>query len=39
MLDPMRAAGIQNVLALRGDPPQGETEWTATEAASSMRAS
>ena len=31
MLDPMRDAGIENVLALRGDPPQGETEWTATE--------
>src|SRR4051794_6468196 len=30
-LDRMRQAGIQNVLALRGDPPQGETEWTATE--------
>ena len=27
----MREAGIDNVLALRGDPPQGETEWTATE--------
>jgi len=30
-LDRMRDAGIVNVLALRGDPPQGETEWTATE--------
>ena len=31
MLDAMRAAGILNVLALRGDPPPGETEWTATD--------
>ena len=30
-LDRMRDAGIENVLALRGDPPQGESEWTATE--------
>jgi methylenetetrahydrofolate reductase (NADPH) len=30
-LDRMRDAGIDNVLALRGDPPQGQTEWTATE--------
>ena len=30
-LDRMRDAGIKNVLALRGDPPLGETEWTATE--------
>src|SRR5919205_861072 len=30
-LDQMRDAGIENVLALRGDPPAGETEWTATE--------
>jgi len=30
-LDRMREAGIENVLALRGDPPQGQTEWTATE--------
>src|SRR4051794_28570202 len=28
-LDEMREAGIENVLALRGDPPQGETEWKA----------
>src|SRR4029079_12961867 len=31
MLDTMRDAGIENVLALRGDPPAGETEWSATE--------
>ena len=31
MLDAMRDAGIKNVLALRGDPPAGETEWKATE--------
>jgi methylenetetrahydrofolate reductase (NADPH) len=29
-LDEMRGVGIDNVLALRGDPPQGETEWRAT---------
>src|SRR5829696_5111827 len=31
MLDTMRDAGIENVLALRGDPPRGQSEWTATE--------
>src|SRR5919199_1394994 len=30
-LDRMRDAGVDNVLALRGDPPQGQDEWTATE--------
>jgi methylenetetrahydrofolate reductase (NADPH) len=30
-LDRMREAGIANVLALRGDPPRGQEEWTATE--------
>lgn len=29
-LDEMREGGIENVLALRGDPPQGETEWKQT---------
>jgi methylenetetrahydrofolate reductase (NADPH) len=27
MLDGIAASGIENVLALRGDPPQGEAEW------------
>jgi methylenetetrahydrofolate reductase (NADPH) len=31
ILDTMRDAGIDNVLALRGDPPPGQAEWTATE--------
>src|SRR3954451_18007864 len=30
-LDLMRERGVENVLALRGDPPQGQDEWTATE--------
>jgi methylenetetrahydrofolate reductase (NADPH) len=30
-LDEMQAAGIDNVLALRGDPPAGEEEWVATD--------
>jgi methylenetetrahydrofolate reductase (NADPH) len=27
ILDDLSGAGIENVLALRGDPPRGETEW------------
>jgi len=30
-LDEMRDAGVENVLALRGDPPDGQTEWQKTE--------
>ena len=30
-LDRMAAAGLDNVLALRGDPPAGAAEWTKTE--------
>ena len=30
-LQEIRAAGIDNVLALRGDPPRGQTEWVASE--------
>jgi methylenetetrahydrofolate reductase (NADPH) len=28
ILDEVAAAGVDNVLALRGDPPRGETDWT-----------
>jgi len=27
VLEDMRGAGIENILALRGDPPRGETDW------------
>ncbi len=30
-LEQMRAAGIDNVLALRGDPPAGQEDWVKTE--------
>jgi methylenetetrahydrofolate reductase (NADPH) len=30
-LDEMREAGIDNVLALRGDPPAGQEQWSKTE--------
>ncbi len=30
-LDRMRDAGVENVLALRGDPPAGQERWTKTE--------
>ncbi len=30
-LDRMRDAGVENVLALRGDPPKGQERWTKTE--------
>jgi methylenetetrahydrofolate reductase (NADPH) len=29
LLDEIAAAGIENILALRGDPPRGEAEWRA----------
>jgi methylenetetrahydrofolate reductase (NADPH) len=28
ILEQIQEAGVENVLALRGDPPRGETEWT-----------
>jgi methylenetetrahydrofolate reductase (NADPH) len=31
VLDQMREAGISNVLALRGDPPAGQEQWTKTD--------
>jgi len=30
-LEEIRETGIENVLALRGDPPRGQEEWTASE--------
>ena len=32
VLDRCKSKGLQNILALRGDPPTGATEWTATDA-------
>jgi len=30
-LDACKAAGVRNIVALRGDPPRGQEKWTATE--------
>ena len=35
----IESAGVENVLALRGDPPAGEAEWTPTPGACSTRPS
>ena len=32
VLDRCKSKGLQNILALRGDPPTGAKEWTATDA-------
>lgn len=31
VLEEARGMGVENILALRGDPPKGETEFKATE--------
>jgi methylenetetrahydrofolate reductase (NADPH) len=38
-LDEMLSAGIENVLALRGDPPAGQELWVKTDALSSRASS
>ena len=39
VLDELHEGGIENVIALRGDPPRGETEWKPVPAASATRTS